>query len=193
MCLVCVRTLRRRRAPRRNIAPKRGVCQALCTAFVRAGTSASELIARHMINVKLRAAQAHARYLDGGLPLFLQSAVSLGVDFEVLRLGVRSQCKWAAAGQIFPASPVSQRHSALAQALWISTPVQSNQRAQTLLGACRSLVLADHFTHTEHAEPSFSRLRGASMALAIDFKGHILSLVPSQSGFKPQSARAKRG
>jgi len=45
--------------------------------------------------------------LDGGLPLFLQSEVSLGVYLEVLRLGARSECKWAAAGQIFPVSPVS--------------------------------------------------------------------------------------
>ena len=56
--------------------------------------------------------------LDGGLPLFLQSEVSLGVDLEVLRLGVRSECKWTAAGQIFPDSPVTPRHSALAQTLW---------------------------------------------------------------------------
>jgi len=56
--------------------------------------------------------------LDGGLPMFLQSEVSLGVDLEVLRLGARSECKWAAAGQIFPTSPVVLRHSALAQALW---------------------------------------------------------------------------
>ena len=56
--------------------------------------------------------------LVGGLPLFVQSEVSLGVDLEVLRLGARSECKWAAAGQISPASPVAPRHSALAQALW---------------------------------------------------------------------------
>jgi len=56
--------------------------------------------------------------LDGGLPLFLRSEVSLGVDLEMLRQGARSECKWAAAGQIFPTSPVAPRHSTLAQALW---------------------------------------------------------------------------
>jgi len=56
--------------------------------------------------------------LDGGFPLFLQSEVSLGVDLEVLRLGVRSECKWSVAGKIFPTSPVAPRHSALAQTLW---------------------------------------------------------------------------
>jgi len=77
--------------------------------------------------------------LDGGLPLFLQSEVSLGVDLEVLRLGARSECKWAAAVQIFPTSPVTQRHSALAQALWISTPVYTTRHN------CRHIrVLSNH-------------------------------------------------
>jgi len=65
----------------------------------------------------LRIAVETGIVLDGGLPLFSQSEVSLGVDLEVLRLGARSECKWAVAGQIFLASPVVPRHSALAPVL----------------------------------------------------------------------------
>ena len=75
--------------------------------------------------------------LDGGLPLFLQSEVSLGVDLEVLRLGARSECKWAAAGQILPATPVVQRHSALVQALWISTPVYTTKMTRVTMFVVR--------------------------------------------------------
>jgi len=61
--------------------------------------------------------------LDSGLPLLLQSDVSLGVDLEVLRLGASSKCKWASAGQIFLPLPWHRDTALWRKHCGISTPV----------------------------------------------------------------------
>ena len=64
----------------------------------------------------------------------------LGVYLEVLRLGARSECKWAAAGQIFPTLPWHCDTALWRKHCGISTPVCTTKMTRVQIKATRQLL-----------------------------------------------------